>query len=66
MSDDGEPTTDRCTLTISSTDAVALYSWIESDACPDWWDTPLAAIHEQLREHLLHEAPIGRAQEGSA
>lgn len=48
---------ERCHLKLTPEQAQALYDWMESDDCPNWWETPLAAIHAEIGSYLRYEAP---------
>lgn len=45
-------------LELNSQQATELYDYLESDTAPDYWTTPLAPVHEALREaHRRGEWP---------
>lgn len=41
-------------LFLTGTQAWNLYEFMESDACPDWWETPLVPVHNQLRDYIRY------------
>lgn len=44
--------------TLTPEEAWALYEWLESDAGPDYWETPLAPIHAQLSDWVRNDMPL--------
>lgn len=56
MSEDDAPRT--LAITLTDEEAVALYHYLESDECPNWWETPLAPLHRPVRDWHRYESPI--------
>lgn len=45
---EGEVLDERCHVVLTADQAEALYRWMESDACPAYWENPLAPVQQQV------------------
>lgn len=38
------------TITLSSCESIALFDYMESGECPNYWESPLAPVHARLKD----------------